>query len=140
MIILTGDKSLNSIDKREIRKFGLIAFIFFGCLCLLGFFANKFMPFYLFGLLSILGLGFILLPVQLKPVYSVWLKISHFIGRIITTFFLTMAYYLVITPSALVKRLFGGAPLQTRPDKNASSYWVARDEPAQPRERFIKRF
>jgi len=72
--------------------------------------------------------------------YVAWLKIAHLLSRIITTLILTLAYYLVITPSALIKRVFGGLPLPLKPDKDASSYWVNRTEGAQPKERFIKRY
>jgi hypothetical protein len=125
---------------KEIRRFGAIAWVFFGCLCGLGIWRNKPVPVYLFGSLSLIGLGFILLPAHLKPVYSGWLKIAHLVGRAITVVMLTLAYYFVITPSALIKRLFGGPPLPLKPDKNASTYWVTRTEPAQPRERFMKRY
>jgi len=125
---------------REIRKFGLIAFVFFGCLCILGFWSKKPIPTYLFGCLSTLGLGFIIIPSPLKPVYTAWLKIAHMIQRLTTILLLTLAYYLVITPSALIKKLFGGPPLPLRPDKNAPSYWVSRTEAAQPKERFLKRY
>jgi hypothetical protein len=131
---------LNSTDIKSIRRFGIIAFIFFGCLSGLGFWWQKPIPSYLFGFLSLLGLGFILLPLTLKPVHDAWLRIAHFLGRVVTTMILTLAYYLVITPAALIKRIFGGRPLPLKPDKNASSYWVTREEPAQPRERFLKRF
>ena len=130
----------NSIKSKEIRKFGLIALVFFGLLFALGLWKHKPIPMYLFGALSLLGLGFILIPSQLKPVHSIWLKLAHLIGRIVTTIILAMAYYLVITPSALLKRLFGGAPLPVKPDKSARSYWVTRTESAQPRERFTKRY
>ena len=126
--------------KKEIRKFGIIAWFFFGCLCGLGIWRNKPVPIYLFGFLSLLGLGFILIPIQLKPVYDLWIKIAHLIGKAVTVVMLTLAYYFVITPTALIKRLFGGPPLPLKPDKNASTYWVTRTEPAQPRERFIKRY
>jgi len=132
--------SLNSTDTKAIRKFGLIALIFFGCLSALGLWKEKPLPFYLFGLLSALGLGFILIPNHLRPVHVGWLKIAHFLGRVVTTLILSLAYYLVITPSALIKRLFGGAPLPVKPDKESSSYWVTRAEPAQPKERYIKRY
>ena len=132
--------SLNSTDIKSIRQFGAIAFVFFGCLCALGIWTKKPIPTYLFGTLSLLGLGFILLPLPLKPVYDTWLKIAHFIGRVITTLILTLAYYLVITPAALIKRVFGGRPLPLKPDKNVSSYWVPREEPTQPKERFLKRY
>ena len=129
-----------STDKKEIRKFGIIAWVFFGCLCGLGIWRTKPVPIYLFGFLSLTGLGLTLLPLHLKPVYDLWLKTAHLIGRALTVVMLTLAYYLVITPSALIKRLFGGPPLPLKPDKDASTYWVTRTEPAQPRERFIKRY
>ncbi len=132
--------SSNSTEKKQIRKFGLIALIFFGALCALGVWKEKFLPTYLFGFLSVLGLGFIVAPIPLKPVYNAWLRFAHLISRVITNLILILIYYLVITPSGLLKRLFGGKPLPVKPDKNISSYWVTRTEPAQPRERFFKRY
>ena len=132
--------SLNSTDTREIRKFGLIALIFFGCLCAVGLWVKKPLPTYIFGFLSLLGLGFILIPSRLRPVYTAWLKIGHFLGRIVTTLMLTLAYYFVITPAGLVKKILGGRPLPVKPDKKVSSYWVTRTEPVQPKERFLKRY
>ena len=76
----------------------------------------------------------------MEPVYRGWLKVAHFIGRTITLGILTLAYYLVITPFALAKRFFGGRPLPLKPDKAAGTYWVTRTEPAQPKERFLKRY
>jgi drug/metabolite transporter (DMT)-like permease len=130
----------NSTDTKEIQKFGVIALIFFGLLCGLGVWTKKPLPTYLFGFLSMLGFSFIVAPSRLRPIYGTWLKITHFLGRVVTTVILTLAYYLVITPAALVKRLFGGSPLPFKPDKDCPSYWVTREESAQPRERFLKRF
>ncbi len=132
--------NLNSTDNKSIRKFGFVAFIFFGCLFALGLWFEKPFPICLFGPLAVLGLGFILIPGLLKPVYSVWLRIVNIISRITTAGILTLAFYLVITPTALIKRLFSGAPLPLKPDKRASSYWVVRTEPAQSRDCFIKRY
>ena len=81
-----------------------------------------------------------ILPGPMAPVYLGWLRIAHLIGRGITAVVLTLMYYLVITPAALLKRLFGGRPLPTEPDKKAATYWADRDEPAQPLERFTKRY
>ena len=58
----------------------------------------------------------------------------------VTVLALTGAYVFVLLPSALLKRVFGGRPLPVRPDRNGASYWVDRTEPAQPRERFSKRY
>ena len=132
--------SLNLTDIKQIRKFGLIALIFFGILCALGIWLEKSMPANLFGTLAALGLGFILFPHQLKPVFVAWLKIAKFLSRAVTTLTLTLVYYIVITPTAIIKRIFGGTPLPIRPDKTVSSYWVAREEPVQSKEQFLKRF
>jgi hypothetical protein len=106
----------------------------------LGIWFKKPLAIFFFGTLSTLGLGFILFPKPLKPVFKGWLKIAHFLGQVVTTVILAIAYYLVITPAAFIKRIFGGAPLPTKPDKNISSYWVKRDEAAQSKEQFLKRF
>jgi hypothetical protein len=130
----------NSTDPKEIRKFGFIALFFFGFLCGLGLWMKKPLPTYLFGFLSLLGLGFVLAPSWMRPLYVFLLKISHFIGRVVTTLILILAYYLVITPTALIKRMAGGVPLPTKPNKKVSSYWVNRADAAQPKERFLKRY
>ena len=130
----------NSIDTKEIRRFGLIAFVFFGCLAVLGVWTQKYAPVFLFGLLAVFGLSFFLMPFRLKSVYAAWLRIAHLLGRAMTVLLLSLAYYLVITPSAFLKRLFGGRPLPIKPEKKASSYWVVRSEPVQPKERFHKRY
>ncbi len=132
--------SLNSTNSREIRKFGLIAFVFFGCLSALGAWMKKPFPTYFFGALTSLGFGFVLIPSKLKPVYVAWLKAAHFLNKVVTTLILALAFYFVVTPSAFIKRIFGGRPLPVRPDKKARTYWVTRSETAQPRERFLKRY
>jgi len=101
---------------------------------------KKPVPSYFFGSLALLGFGFILIPARLTPVYAAWLKIAHAIGKVVTILILTLAYYLVITPSGFIKRIFGGLPIPVKPDKEAPSYWVTRTEPAQPKERFFKRY
>jgi UDP-N-acetylmuramyl pentapeptide phosphotransferase/UDP-N-acetylglucosamine-1-phosphate transferase len=132
--------TLSSTELKEIRKFGIVAFIFFGALSALGLWNEKYILGSFFCLLSVIGLGFILDPFRFKPVHQIWMKAAHFIGKLITTAVLILTYYAVITPAALLKRIFGGRPLPLTPDKKASSYWVARTEPSQPRDRFLKQF
>jgi hypothetical protein len=132
--------SSSSTERNEIRKFGLVALVFFGALFGLAVWRDRTVPTVLFGLLGFLGLLFLAIPGPMQPVHAGWLKVAHAIGRTITTIMLTLAYYLVMTPSAWLKRLFGGKPLPGKPDPDATTYWVTRDEPVQPRERFFKRF
>lgn len=127
-------------DTREIRRFGLIALLFFGILSMLGILMDKMIPFFLFGILCMLGLGFILFPYFFRSVYKIWLKISHFVSTMLNIFLLSMAYYMAITPTALIKRLFGGRPLPVKPEREKISYWIFRDEQSQTVERYLKRY
>lgn len=134
-----GVMNLNSTNK-DIRKFGLVALFFFGALCGVALWqANTAMSIF-FGFLSFLGLGFLLLPGSMAPIYRGWLKVAHFIGTVLTIVMLTFSFYLVITPAAWLKRIFGGSPLPMKLDPEASTYWVSRREPVQPKERFFKRY
>ena len=117
-----------------------MVFVLFGGLYAVGIWREKTLPVYFFYFLWFLGLCFLLIPSQAKPVYKGWLRVAHFLGRVVTTLIMALAYYLVITPTAWIKRLFGGRPLSVKPDKKASTYWVDRTETAQPVERFMKRF
>ncbi len=130
----------NSIKKTEVRKFGIIALSFFGGLSAIGFWLAKPLPATFFGILSMLGCGLVLLPNKLRSIYEIWIKIAHYLGRAFTALILTIAYFLVITPSAFLKRIFGGPPLPLKPDPKKTSYWVVRTEFAQPKERFFKRY
>jgi hypothetical protein len=129
-----------STDPRDIRKFGIIALVFFGSLCAVAIWKLKPILMCLFGFLGFLGVCFLLFPSQTGPLYMGWMKFAHFVGRVVTVLMLTLAYILVITPAAWLKRLFGGRPLPMKPDREASTYWVERQEPAQPKERFLKRY
>lgn len=118
----------------------MAAFLFFGCLSALGFWRGRLVPAACLGIPASAGLGLLLLPGPLRPVYRAWLKAAHAVGFISTMIILALAYYGLITPSALLKRLFGGRPLPLRPDARRRTYWVSRSDPAQPRGRFIKRY
>ena len=138
--VKNGEMISPSTELKEIRKFGVIAFVFFGSLSALGFWNQKYILGSFFCLLSMMGIGFILDPSRFKPIHHIWIKAAHFIGGLISMMALILIYYLVITPAALLKRIIGGRPLPIKPDKKALSYWVPRTEPSQPKDRFLKQF
>jgi Saxitoxin biosynthesis operon protein SxtJ len=129
-----------STDVRAVRKFGAVGVVFFGVLLALSLWRQKPVLSGFFGVLACLCLGCLVFPSPMRPLYSGWMRLSHALGKLTTLLILSIAYYLVITPTGLLKRLFGGRPLPMAPDKSAESYWVARSEPAQPKERFEKRY
>jgi len=130
----------NSTEIQQIRKFGAVALLFFGGLLAVAIWRDRTILSALFFILSATGLSLLLLPGHLAPVYEGWITTAHVIGKVFTVTLLTLAYYLVITPATLIKRLIGGRPLPLKPDPELTSYWVKRNESAQPKERFEKRF
>ena len=114
-----------STDTKAIRKFGFIALIFFGSLSTIGLWAERPVATCVFGVLGIVGLGLAALPERLRPVYGAWMKVAHLVGRVVNTLILAIAYYVVITPSALIKRAMGGVDLKKL--KKLKSFGVPKD-------------
>lgn len=129
-----------STDPKRIRIFGLVAFVVFGALTGLSIWNKRPSAPFVFGPLCMIGLCLLASPRRFSPLYRAWLTVAHLIGTFFTAILLAVAYLAVITPMALLKRAVSGWPLPLTPDRRARTYWVERAEPAQPRERFLKRF
>jgi hypothetical protein len=128
------------INQKETRKFGIIAFFFFGSFAGISIWRQHETLGYFFETLCLLGLLLFLLPKQLWFLHKGWLKVGHFIGTLITMLIMTFAFYIIITPATFLKKIFGGPPISLKPDKKCRSYWIDRTEPLQPKERFINRY
>ena len=50
-----------------------------------------------------------------------------------------IAYYLVLTPIGLIRRISGRDPLHRRFDRDADSYWIAR-KPASDTKRYFRQY
>jgi uncharacterized membrane protein len=70
-------------------------------------------------------------PMALQPVYGPWMKAVGVIGRVNTWLVIGLVYYLVITPYAVLSRLFGGDLLDERL-RDRASYWHPRGETPAP--------
>lgn len=131
---------LISTNSKEIRRFGLIAFIFFGGLCGFGLWRNRIPAASFFGVLSFLGFCILVLPKHFKPVYKGWVRIGHYIGYIFTIIAMSLIYFIVVTPIAIIKRNIGEKPISLELEFGKKSYWIDRVEPIQPLERIHKRY
>ena len=58
---------------------------------------------------------------------SAWLKFGHLLGTINARILLTLAFYLVLTPLAVIYRLFHRDVLQIGPGRKSSSLWHERN-------------
>lgn len=75
------------------------------------------------GTSVLLGL---LVPQLLTPLYKAWMVLGHMLGWINSRIILGLVFFVVVTPTALLMRLFGKNLLGLK-RRGASSYWVQRD-------------
>lgn len=68
----------------------------------------------------LLGLA---VPSLLRPIYHAWMWLAFTLNFLMMRVLLTVAFFIVLTPLAVVARLAGRDPLAT---KKRSSYWLRR--------------
>ncbi|MYH23141.1 MAG: hypothetical protein F4130_12745 [Acidobacteria bacterium] len=72
-------------------------------------------------------------------IYLGWLYGAFPIGWTLSHALLAATYYLVVTPTGLLVRLFRGDPLDRRPKRSQTSYWVVR-RPVRDVRRYLRQF
>ena len=87
---------------------------------------------------ALLMLASVLLPGVIPPVHRTWMWGAHAMSRVTTPIILGVVYYLVLTPTGLVRRVFGKSSLTRR--RSSDTYWVTRDVPARPPEDMRRQF
>ncbi len=81
---------------------------------------------------SIFVIGMVL-PVVLKPLYWIWLKLAAGLAWFNTRLIMFLVFYLIFSPIGLILRLLRKDLIKQRWDKNAASYWIRRpDIPLNP--------
>lgn len=86
---------------------------------------------YLFGFGTLaLAIAWVV-PSALEPVYGPWMRAARVLAAVNTFLISALIFYLVMTPYALVARLFGKDPLDERLGTDGS-YWKPRGEPPGP--------
>lgn len=111
MTIPEGDRSLEAVLAASL--FSLLLFLIVGNRLLL-------------SLPIILMAGALLSPTFALVVGKGWFNVAHLLGTINSRVLLATLFFGVLTPLALVSRLFRPNMLQIRKDRTTSTYFVAR--------------
>ena len=75
------------------------------------------------GALILSGL---LIPGRLGPVHFAWMGMAHAISKVTTPIFMSIVFFLVLTPAGVIRRIVGRNPLHQR--RTNTGYWIAREE------------
>lgn len=78
-----------------------------------------------------------LAPQFLAPLNRLWFKFGMLLHKVVNPLILGLLFLVLLTPLALVMRLYGKRFLPTNFDSNAKSYWIPR-EPAGPEPHSIR--
>jgi large-conductance mechanosensitive channel len=67
-------------------------------------------------------------PMQLNPVYRIWMRFGLIIGSIMSRIILGIVFFLVVTPLAILMRMTGKDPMNRQLDTTRESYREAISE------------
>ncbi|MAZ07397.1 MAG: hypothetical protein CMM99_02885 [Rickettsiales bacterium] len=105
------------------KKFGFFFTLIFFLLFLFLYFKDQIFIGYIFLTLSFLFISCsILKPKLLHPLNKFWMNLGFILGKVINPIILGIMYYIILTPFALILKLFGRDELDLK-KKNLRSYW-----------------
>jgi hypothetical protein len=70
----------------------------------------------------------LIIPVTLKPLNKVWMCLAILMGWVMTRVILILLFFLVLTPLAIIARIFRKRFLDLKIDKSKESYWEIREK------------
>lgn len=113
-------------DPREWCKFGLSSAVVLALLVGLLWWRGKVSPTFSGPVLSGLALVAVLAiarPTWFRVPYRAGMRLSHFMGRVVSPVILGLLFFLVVTPLGLVMRLAGKDLLRLRRHPGSATYW-----------------
>jgi len=110
------------------RNFGIVFFIFFFLISLYPLLNNETITFWAL-IISLIFLFLGILNSQiLTPLNKLWFKFGIFLGKIISPLIMGIIYFLVVTPTGLLMRLWRKDILNLK-FTNKKTYWIEKKEP-----------
>jgi uncharacterized membrane-anchored protein YitT (DUF2179 family) len=112
--------------KKDLRKFGITVG---GVLLAIGvvlFYFEKPSAIYFAVIGGLLILFGALFPKILKPLNRIWMSLAIILGFIMSRVILTILFYLVLTPIAILAKIVGKKFMVLKCDKSANTYWEKR--------------
>ena len=138
---------INTKDRSEQRKFGLVMGAAFGALTLIRWGHHRWStgewgpPSYLLlgigAVFAVLGLA---VPRALQEVFWVWIKFAIGVNWFMTRLFLSIVFFLIITPTRIVRAIIGIDALRQEWDPKAGTYWEEPDEQPDDPRRYLNQY
>jgi Saxitoxin biosynthesis operon protein SxtJ len=120
------------LDRKGLREFGLTTGGLFASLFGLFFpwMLGRPSPYWPLVLGGLLVLWALLAPTSLRQPYQLWMRFALLLSRLTTPVLMSLIFFLVITPTALLLRIVAYDPMARRFDPHAKSYRIAARKPS----------
>ena len=116
------------IEKSTNRSFGLVFFIAFLIIGLWPLAHDGSVRFWSLIIASIFLFLGILNSKILTPLNVLWSKFGELLGIVIAPIVMGIIFFLVVTPTGLIMRMFGKDLLRNKFQINNESYWIKREK------------
>ncbi|MCP5104878.1 MAG: hypothetical protein GY950_15940 [bacterium] len=133
------DKSKFNI-KREWRNFGIALGIILAIVASIMLYKGKALYIYFYGGGGFFILAALTVPIIIKPVFIFFLYLAHVMGWVMTRVILCILFYLVLTPTSFVAKLFRKRFLDLKFSRKEESYWIETDKSDVEVENYEKQF
>lgn len=123
------------------KRFGMLFIVVFLVLAGLGYIKGwdkSWVNVYL-GLAVLVAAVTLVAPKLLVPFNRAWFALGQLMGRVVSPIVLGAIFFLVLTPVAVITRLFGRDELRIK-RKSVNSYWIERNQDTTPAESFKNQF
>ena len=115
----------NKIKTSSNKSFGIVFFVFFLIISLFPLLKdNNIRIWAIIPAIIFLILGFLNSPI-LTPLNKIWFKFGILLGNFISPVVMGIVFFVVVTPTALLMRIFGKNLLGLKRN-NKKSYWIER--------------
>ncbi len=111
--------------RRELRRFGYTMAVALALLAALLLWRQRPAWPFVAGGAALFAVLALVAPQSLRAVERAWMMVAGWLSVVMTYVVLTLAFFLVVTPLGLIRRVFRHDPLHLKLDRDASSYWVA---------------
>lgn len=130
-----------NLDKKQIRKFGLGLAVILTVFATLNLYKENHTTALILIVVGVFTAAFALLcPTILKPVYIVFMKVSHVLGWINTRILLGIIFYFAITPVGIIMKIFGKDLLHRKIEPDRQSYWISTEKVTDKKSRYEKQY
>ncbi len=131
---------VDTSDRREQRKFGLVMAVCFAIIGLIRWWLSGHPPYWAF----IVGGAFLVFaaaaPFVLRPVFFLWMKFAMAMHWVMIRLLLTVVFWGLFVPMRLIFTMAGKDALRRKWQPDAATYWEEPDEQPAEVERYLNQF